>query len=173
MYSSHVIYKALHPFYYAVVSLIQHLPSGVIISISIYFVVWRIVCGRDMSCDKCPERDWERFSLASWPGMLCGVWQERHQHEQAGSHLTGGKIPRLWHEDPAPHQGLRLGFRKGNWLGWGEPDGCLAPMYGKNVKRLLSLSLLLLLHFVGYRGKWGHMTVWAFSQLEVFGVVFV
>lgn len=56
------------------------------------------------------------FFLTSCPGMLRGVWQERHQHEQAGGHLTGGKIPRLWHEDPAPHQGLRLCFRKGNWV---------------------------------------------------------
>lgn len=85
--------------------------------------------------------------------MQCWVWQERHQHEQAGGHLTGGKIPRLWHEDPAPHQGLRLCLWKGNWPGWGQPDGRLAPMYGKNVKRLLLLVLLLQLH--GSRGKGG------------------
>lgn len=57
------------------------------------------------------------FFLTLCAGMLCGVWQEKHQHEQAGSHITGRKIPHLWHEDPAPHQRLRLCLRKGNrWV---------------------------------------------------------
>lgn len=99
------------------------------------------------------SRKWLLFFLTSRPGMLRGVRQERHQHEQAGRHLTGGKIPCLWHEDPTPHQGLRLCFRKGNWPGWREPDGCLAPTYGKNVKRLL--SLLLFLHLSGTEGNGG------------------
>lgn len=54
------------------------------------------------------------ISLTLCAGMLCRVWQEKHQHEQAGRHITGGKIPRLWLEDPARHQRLRLCIRKGN-----------------------------------------------------------
>ena len=96
----------------------------------------------NLLCSKYPGSDFF-FFLTSWLGVLRGVWQERHQHEQAGGHLTGGKIPCVRHEDPAPHQGLRLRFRKGNW------HGCRA-MYGNNVQRLF--SMLFLLHLCGTEG---------------------
>lgn len=114
------------------------------------------------------SREWLLFFLTSWPGMLCGVWQERHQHEQAGGHLTWRKIPRLWHEDPAPHQGLHLRFWKGNWPGWREPDGCLAPTYGKNVKRLL--WLLLFLHLYGTEGNGGTCRIDRFHSWKCSGL---
>lgn len=74
----------------------------------------KIICDGALPCGKYPGSDSFILFFFSWLGMLCGVWQERHQHEQAGGHFTGGKIPRFWHEDPAPYQRLRLGFWKGN-----------------------------------------------------------
>lgn len=95
------------------------------------------------ACDKCL---WQTvvFSLMSWAGLLCGVWQERHRHEQAGGHFPGGKIPRLRPQDPAPHQGFCLSLWKGTVSdpGWSQTDGCLAPTDGKNVTDSLSLLLL-------------------------------
>lgn len=133
----------------------------------------KLVCGGAMPCDKCPEGVIVIF-LTPWPGMLRGVRQERHQHEQAGGHLTRGEITRLWHEDPACHQGLRLRFRKGNWPGWRQPDGCLAPMYGIHVKRLLSLLLPFVLLFVWFRMKMGaHVRLTVFTAGSVWGCVYL
>lgn len=70
-------------------------------------------------------RHWLLLPLTSRPGVLCGVRQERHQHEQASDDLTGGKIPRLRHADAAPHQGLCFCCRKGNWTGSSEPHVCV------------------------------------------------
>lgn len=71
-------------------------------------------------------------------GLLCGVWQEKHQHEQAGGHITGGKIPRLWPEDPARHQRLRLCVRKGNRRV--ETASWSKRRWGSNFKRVLHVS---------------------------------
>lgn len=116
-----------------------------------------LVCGGAVPCDKCQEGVTVIF-LTPWPGMLRGIRQERHQHEQAGRHVTGGKIPCVWHEDPACHQGICLCFRKGNWPGGrGLPEGCLAPMYGKHVKEGFIIISAFLYYYL-YGLEWNGCT---------------
>lgn len=120
-----------------------------------------------MPCDKCPGIDCYFFSHHD---QVCCVEFDRkdiNMNKLVATSLEG-KFHVFDMRTQHPTKGFASVSEKVIDSGRREPDGCLAHMYGKNVKRLL--SLLLFLHLYGTAGNGGTQRFDRFHSWKCLGL---
>lgn len=115
-----------------------------------------------MPCEKCPETCYSFLHHV----QVCCVEFDRKDINM--NKLVATSLEGKFHVFDMRTQHLTKGFASVSEkvIGWREPDGCLAPMYGKNVKRLLPWLLLFYIGVVR-REMGAHVVLTVFTAGSV------